>query len=134
MKRSIFNTPLTLFKKTKLELIKSNYIIYFIEGTTENGTIILKPQLLPIQNIKPLTLSGLKYISSFNTFYSQATPFIKYIFGILSQIHCKVNLTLETCTEINEEVISHFFRNNLKVTISSFNSYDKSEFVRLASK
>ncbi|EKE41095.1 hypothetical protein ENU1_068140, partial [Entamoeba nuttalli P19] len=85
MRRSIFNTPLTLFKKTKLELVKSNHIIYFVEGTTENGTIVLKSQLLPIQNINPLTLSGLKYISSFNTFYSQATPFIKYVFGILSQ-------------------------------------------------
>ena len=135
LKRSIFNTPFNVKKTVKLSEIKTETIVYFIEGTTTNGKIALKPRLKPLENINnEMKFCSLKYQDDIIVYYDQSTSFIKYIFGLISIVNCNVTLNIQKCENINEENCADLFRNNLKIATASFNSADKVEFVQLALK
>ena len=140
LKRSIFNTPLKSFSHSqnemKIEDIKDECIVYFIEGTTANGKIVLKPRIQPIEHLtsEEVCLCSIKYDESVNVYYDQSTSFIKYVFGLIGTVKCDVLVTIDKCENVNEETTANFYRNTLKVSTSSFTSSDKVEFVQLAMK
>ncbi|KAL7718043.1 Phospholipid/glycerol acyltransferase domain-containing protein [Entamoeba marina] len=134
LKRSLFNTPFS--KKTTLNsLSKSKPSIYFIEGTTANGKIVLHPRLEALQTYQgTMEISSLRYTCDFNLYYNQATSFILYIFGILSQMKCSVLVTISPLQDLEEETFTNYYRNHCKVATSSLTSYDKAEFVKAINK
>ena len=120
----------------KIEDIKDECIVYFIEGTTANGKIVLKPRIQPIEHLtsEEVCLCSIKYDESVNVYYDQSTSFIKYVFGLIGTVKCDVLVTIAKCENVNEETTANFYRNTLKVSTSSFTSSDKVEFVQLAMK
>ena len=137
LKRSIFNIPFDKKKTMKLSDVKNEVIVYFVEGTTANGKIALKPRMKPLENVSKETemkLCSLKYQEGINVYYDQSGSLIKYVFGLISTTNCDVVMTIDNCEDVTEEKLADFYRNTMKIATSSFNSADKVEFVQLALK
>ncbi|ELP85813.1 hypothetical protein EIN_281840 [Entamoeba invadens IP1] len=131
MKRAIFNSPFTEVQKITIDKVKG-LAVYFIEGTTTNGLIMLKPQIKPIENTAfQWNLVSLKY-NEVNPYYNQATNIFVYIYFLLSKLMCHVHITIMDCKDLKEETFTEFFRNTLRVSTATFDSSAKREFITKA--